>query len=119
MPTRHAIAYGDKTFVNQTASRALDTSYTNGDSYHSMLVIVTLRCAITLAGGVAKTVAKSDGSTPPTTAVSGSVGIEAGLLGEDNTFQLSFVVKPVDIYKLVTTQTNGTVTVEFWGEMLF
>ena len=119
MATRHQIAYTDKTFTDQTGSRALDTTYTNSDTYRSMLVVVTLRCAVTVATGAAWVIAKSDSSTPPTTAVSGNVGIETGLLNEDITVQLTFVVAPGKTYKLISTQTNGTVTMQFWGEMLF
>ena len=119
MATRHKIAYTDKTFTDQTGSRALDTTYTNSDANSSMLVIVSFHCNISVAAGAAYVIAKSDASSPPTTAVSGKVGIENGLLNEDSSVQISFIVAPGKNYKLISTQTNGTVVIGFWGEMLF
>lgn len=97
--------------VDQTASRALNTTYTNSSTL-PMLVGVTVRCAVTLAGGNAFI----QGASPVGTAASGQVGIEAGLLGEDNTFQLSFVVGPGEGYRVNTSTTNGTATMGSWFE---
>src|SRR5881396_769218 len=73
------------TNTDATASRALDTTYTNGA--RALLVCATVRCVASLAGGTATAQGKSDTSNPPTTVVSGICGIQAGLLGEDNSFQ--------------------------------
>jgi hypothetical protein len=97
------------------ATRAMDTTYTNA-SASSLLVMATVRCAITLAAGNAYVQAKMDTATPPTVAASGLVGIEAGLLGEDNSFQVSFVVNPGGTYIISSTATNGTVTLGKWME---
>lgn len=99
-----------------TGSRALNTTYTNTNQ-HSVLVLVTLRCAITLAAGNAYVQAKSDSASPPTTVASGVVGIEAGLLNEDNTFQLTFVAEAGKNYRVDSTATNGTVTIGKWMEV--
>lgn len=97
------------------ATRSLDTTYTNV-STSTLLVLVTVRCAITVAAGNAYAQAKMDTATPPTVAASGLVGIEAGLLGEDNTFQLVFLVNPGGTYIVSTSATNGTVTLGKWME---
>ncbi len=98
------------------ATRSLDTTYTNV-STSTLLVHLTLRCAVTLAGGNAYAQAKMDTEMPPTVAASGLVGIEAGLLGEDNTFQLVFLVNPGGTYIVSTSATNGTVTLGKWFEI--
>lgn len=98
------------------ATRALDTTYTNL-STSTLLVHLTMRCAVTLAGGNAYAQAKMDTATPPTVAASGLVGIEAGLLGEDNTFQLVFMVNPGGTYIVSTSATNGAVTLGKWFEI--
>jgi hypothetical protein len=97
------------------ATRALNTTYTNV-SASSLLVMATVRCAITVAAGNAYVQAKMDTATPPTVAASGLVGIEAGLLGEDNSFQVAFVVNPGGTYIISSTTTNGTVTLGRWME---
>lgn len=98
------------------ATRALDTTYTNL-STSTLLVHLTMRCAVTLAGGNAYAQAKMDTATPPTVAASGLVGIQAGLVGEDNTFQLVFLVNPGGTYIVSTSTTNGTVTLGKWFEI--
>ena len=78
---------------------------------------MTVRCAVTLAGGNAYVQAKMDTATPPTVAASGLVGIQAGLLGEDNSFQLVFSVNPGGTYIVTSSATNGTVTLGTWFEI--
>lgn len=104
--------------ANVTASRALNTTYANPNTVQSVLVIATVRCAITLATGTAYVQAKADTSSPPTTIATGKVGIEAGLLNEDNTFQISFVVPAgtTQNYRLDSTAVNGSVTLQSWFE---
>ena len=99
-----------------TPVRALDTTYTN-TSTSTLLVHMTVRCAVTLAGGNAYVQAKMDTATPPTVAASGMVGIQAGLLGEDNSFQLVFSVNPGGTYIVTSSATNGTVTLGTWFEI--
>jgi hypothetical protein len=101
-----------------TASRALNTTYT-APATRSIMVLATVRCAISLAGGNATAQGKSDGSTPPTTVASGIVGIEAGLLGEDNSYQLSFVVAAGQKYRIDSAATNGTVVLGKWFEVTY
>lgn len=103
--------------VDQSASRSANTNYTNANSKR-MMVITSVRCAITVAGGNAYVTAKSDTSTPPTTIVSSKIGIESGLLAEDNSYQIIFFVDPGCVYRLAKTTTNGTVTVGNWYELL-
>ena len=98
-----------------TGSRALDTTYTNSNT-RSILVQATVRCVVTTAGGNAYVQGKSDTATPPTVAASGIVGIQAGLLNEDNTFQCAFVVAPGKTYILSSAATNGTTTLGSWFE---
>jgi hypothetical protein len=95
--------------------RALDTTYTN-TSTSTLLVHLTIRCAVTVAGGNAYVQALMDTATPPTTAASGLVGIQVGLLDEDNSFQLVFLVNPGGTYFVDTTTTDGTVTLGTWFE---
>lgn len=113
------LASANKTNSDVTASRAVNTTYTNSSSTNSILVMTTWRCAITLAGGNAYVQAKSDSSSPPTTVVSGIIGIQAGLLNEDNSFQAVFVVEPSKNYRVDSSATNGTVTLGKWIEVSF
>ena len=105
--------------TDQSASRAKNTTYTNSDATHAIHVVVTGRCVITTLSGVTTMQGKSDSSTPPTTAVSGIVGIQAGLLGEDNSFEVSFWVAPSMKYRVDTVETTGTVTIGKWFETVF
>ena len=98
-----------------TPTRALNTTYTNV-STSTLLVHLTIRCAITVAAGNAYAQALMDTATPPTTPASGLVGIQAGLLNEDNTFQMVFLVNPSGTYNVTTSTTNGTVTLGTWFE---
>lgn len=102
--------------ANETAGRALNTTYTNA-SARSIMVTATVRCAITVAAGNAYVQAKSDSATPPVTIASGLVGIEAGLLGEDNTFQITFVVAAGMNYRIDSVLTSGTATLGQWFEV--
>jgi hypothetical protein len=79
-----------------------------------------VRCAISVAAGTAYVQAKADTSAPPTTIASGRIGIEAGLVNEDNTFQVFFVVPAgaTQNYRLDSTAVNGTVTLASWFEYL-
>lgn len=113
------LANASKTNSNVTGSRAVNTTYTNASSTNSMLVLATFRCAITLGAGTAYVQAKSDSSSPPTTVVSGIVGIQGGLINEDNSFQVVFVVEPSKNYRIDTTASNGTVTLGAWIEVSF
>lgn len=101
-----------------TTTRALNTTYA-GSSTKSTLVMVTVRCSISLAAGMATAQAKSDGTTTPTTIASGIVGIQTGLMGEDNSFQISFTVAAGMNYRLDTTATNGAVVLGEWFETTF
>lgn len=114
----HTVASAAITATDQTASRALNTTYTNPYADRSILVVVSCRCVITLAGGRADARAKSDTSTPPTTVVSGAVGIQSGLLNEDNAGHLVFVVPAgaTQNYRVDTVETNGTVAIGKWFE---
>lgn len=98
-----------------TPTRALNTTYTN-TSTQTLLVHATVRCAITLAGGNAHVQALMDTATPPTTPATGLVGIQAGLVNEDNSFQIVFLVNPGGTYYLQSSATNGTVTLGTWFE---
>lgn len=99
-----------------TPANSLNTTYTNV-STSTKLVHLTVRCAVTLAGGNAYVQAKMDTATPPTVAASGLVGIQAGLLGEDNSFQLVFFVNPGGTYIVDSSATNGSVTLGTWFEI--
>jgi len=120
----HVLRNGDMpssfagSFSNVTASRALNTTY-SGNANKALLILATVRCAITLALGVATMQAKQDTSTPPTTIASGIVGIQAGLLNEDNSFQLMFAVPKGtnQKYRIDSVGTNGTVTLGNWFEL--
>ena len=113
------LASASKTSTDATASRAKNTTYTNSSTDRSMHIMVTGRCAITTINGAATMQAKSDGSSPPTTAASGIVGIQNGIALEDNSFQLVFPVAPSMNYRVDTVETTGSVTIGKWFEMLF
>lgn len=102
--------------TNVTAGRALNTTYTN-TSARSIMVMATVRCAITVAAGSAYVQAKSGAATPPTTAASGIVGVESGLAGEDNTMQVAFVVAAGANYRIDSASSSGTVTLGQWFEV--
>lgn len=105
-----------KVFTDQSASRAINTTYTNLATI-SLMVIATVRCAISFVGGTATAQAKMDTSSPPTTIASGIVGIQVGLMGEDNTFQIAFAVNPGAQYRIDTTAVNGTTVLGKWFEL--
>ena len=111
------LSLASKVQDNVTASRALSTTYANQGT-SSLLCMVTVRCAVTLAAGVATAQAKADTSSPPTTVVSGLIGIQAGLLNEDNTYQLMFVVGTSLNYRVDTANTNGTTVLGSFFECL-
>lgn len=114
MATRYKIAFAP-TQTDVTGTRALNTTYTNAT--RSIMVMATIRCAVTLAGGNAYVQGKSDTATPPTVAATGLVGIQAGLLGEDNTFQVCFTVAAGKTYIITSATTNGTTTLGSWFEI--
>lgn len=105
-------------WTNITASRALNTTYTNSDPTRTLQIKVGVRCQITLATGIAYAQSKSDTATPPVTISSPIVGIQAGLAGEDNNFEIVSDVEPSKKYRVdSTTDANGTVTLDSWFEM--
>jgi len=107
-----------KVALNQTASRALGGVVTNNSSVRSMLVIVSARCSTGAGAGSATIQAFADTISPPVTAQSGIIGLNANpVLGEDNTFQISFIVHP--LYKFMVTATTtgtGAVVLDAWFE---
>jgi hypothetical protein len=117
--TTCTLATSNKVQIDQTGSRALNTNYTNSSTASSLMVMATVRCAISLAAGNAYVFGLSDGSSPCTTTASGLVGIQAGLLNEDNTFQLTFVVGTNTNYRINSVTTNGTCTLGKFFEMSF
>ena len=112
------LAFAHKGINNVTASRALATTYASGGT-SSLLCMVTVRCAITLVNGSAWVQAKADTSSPPTTVASGIVGIQNGLLNEDNSYICVFAVGTSLNYRVDTTNANGTTTLGNWFEMVF
>ena|SRR3990167_6237407 len=112
------LSLAHKSFTDVTGSRALATTYANGGTA-SLLCFVNVRCAITVAAGSAWFQAIADNGAPPTTVVSGVVGIQSGLLSEDNTFMCLFVVGTSLNYRVNTTNSNGTTTLNSWFEMPF
>lgn len=103
--------------VDLTASRALNTTYTNSDPTRTLHVEATVRCAITLAGGNAYVQGKAEVTAGvPAAVASGIVGIEAGLLNEDNSPQVSFYVMPGEKYRIDSSVANGTTTLGKWFE---
>lgn len=110
------LALTHKNIVNATASRALATTYANGAT-STLLCMVSVRCAITVASGSAWVQAKADGSSPPTTVMSGIVGIQNGLLNDDITAMCVFTVGTSLNYRVDTTNSNGTTVLGSWFEM--
>ena len=112
------LALSNKDILDVTASRNLSTTYANGGT-SALLCMVTVRCVVTLAAGSAYVQAKADTASPPTTAVSGIIGIQSGLLNEDNSFMVMFVVGTSLNYRVDTANTNGTTTKGSWFEMRY
>lgn len=102
-------------FASQT--RLLNTPYQNSNA-RPMMIIATARCSISVATGFAWVQGKSDASSNPVTVASGIVGIESGLLNEDNSFQIMFICQPSEYYQLDSSSNNGTVTLGLWFEAL-
>lgn len=106
--------------VDVTGQREKNTTYTNTNTNgNGMMILSTWRCTVTTLGGVATAQAKSDTASPPTEIASGVVGVQAGLLNEDNTFQLAFFVEPGATYRVDTVETAGVVTKDKWFEVYF
>lgn len=121
MPDRYLVGadtaglvYATPTQTNVTASRELNTTYTAGA--RPIIVNATVRCVVTVAAGSATVQGKSDGAAPPTTIASGIVGLQSGLLNEDNTFQISFTVAAGANYRIDSAVANGTATKGSWFE---
>lgn len=104
--------------VNQTALRALDSTFTNSDQTRSLMVMVTVRCTLTAANGTATLQLNADTASPPVTIVAGVIGFTGvGLNGESMQLQLVGIVQPGLNYRAVTVTANGTVTLNNWFEM--
>jgi len=105
--------------VDQTAARAIDgTVYTNTAS-SNLFITVSARCIIDTAADVANIQAFSDTAADPTTLATGKVGIEGGLLGQDISIQMVFIVRPYYKYKVVTTISAGcSATLGKWFETI-
>ncbi|KVW99509.1 hypothetical protein ABW22_01435 [Thiobacillus denitrificans] len=101
--------------VNATAGRALNTTY-NNNTISNKLVQVSARCVITLAAGSATIQGKSDTTATPVVVASPLVGIQSGLLNEDNTSMLTMVVAPGANYRIDSVVANGTATLGSWFE---
>lgn len=110
------LAAAAPTVSNVTASRGLNTTYSNATG-RAILVMATVRCVVTLAAGSATVQGKADGLATPTTVVSGLVGIQSGLLNEDNTHQAAFVALAGQNYRLDSVVANGTATLGSWFEI--
>ena len=65
--------------VNVTASRALNTTYTNSDPTRTIQVIAGIRSQITAAGGTAYAQGKASTAAPPVTIASPISGVQACL----------------------------------------
>ena len=103
--------------TKQTASRSLNTAFQNTTG-RPLMIQATARCNITLGAGTAFMQGKSDATATPAVVASGIVGIQAGLLGEDNSFQISFVVAPSAFYQISSTAVNGGVVLGEWFEII-
>ena len=103
--------------TKQTASRSLNTAFQNTTG-RPLMIQATARCNITLGAGTAFMQGKSDATATPAVIASGIVGIQAGLIGEDNTFQISFVVAPAAFYQISSTAVNGGVVLGEWFEII-
>ncbi len=100
-----------------TVSRALNTTYSNNDAVRTLHVTATVRCAISLDGGNAYIQGKAEVTAgDPAAVASGIVGIEAGLLNEDNSYEVNFYVMPGEKYRIDSSTTDGTVTLGKWFE---
>lgn len=89
---------------------ALNTVYAAEEK--RILVQATVRCSTTLAGGVAYVQAfhAQPSVTPPFIYhTTGIVGIENGVAGEDNSFQITFVVPEKFQYEIRSTVLDGSV----------
>jgi hypothetical protein len=113
------LASTNKSYTSQAGSRLLNTVYANTSTATSLMVMATVRCAISATTGTAYVQALADTSSPPTTSASGIVGIQAGLNGEDNTYQLCFVVGTNTNYIVTSTNSSGTTTLGSWYELIF
>ena len=86
--TTCTLASSNKVQTSQVDNRAFNGTYSNLSTSSCLMVMATGRCVITLAGGNAYMQAKVDTANPPTVTATGLIGIQTGLLNEDNSFQI-------------------------------
>lgn len=105
--------------VDLTASRLLNTTYTNFDQTRSLMVIVSCICANgAVAGQTVRFTVKADTAVPPVTPVSPEVGLFAGLASESNIFATVGIVAPGFNYRVDSTTSGASVvTLDKWFEM--
>jgi len=96
---------------NVTSTRTLDTQYINSNS-RSLEISVTAKAQITADNGSAVFFGNST-----TGLLSGSAGIEYGLLNETVIEQITFIVAPNSEYTVNSSVNNGSVILEDWREV--
>lgn len=100
-----------------TATRALNTTYTNFDKTRSLMVFASIGCFGGAAGGFAGANLLTDTATPPVTIMS-SIGLSPGLINEVNEFELFGIIRPQFNYRIGTTTTGtGALAIGRWIEV--
>ncbi len=109
------VSYNDTTVLgatnNLTTSRALGGLYINSNN-KSLMIFATARVQVTVLSGTALFYGVTNSSQ-----ASGQVGIESGLLNEEVTQQLVFIVPSNNNYSVNTSVSNGAVTLRDWREV--
>jgi hypothetical protein len=102
--------------INVSALRVIDaTTVYKNNSGRTIAVNLSARSTITSGGGTGFIEAESDATTTPVVIVA-SAGIQAGVNGQDNDYELSFFVNAAENYTFAVTATNATITYGHWFE---
>jgi hypothetical protein len=103
--------------VDVTTSRLLDTTYTNNSKTRTLQIKVYVRCVNGAGIGISRIFVVADTSTPPTTLVSGFVGLNPALPNESNNFQIVADIAPGLNYRVNSFLfLNGSIFLDEWFE---
>lgn len=108
---------------NGANTRSLDTNgtniYANPNSAKSIIIMASVRCAVSVLHGHAYVTGNTDTNANPTTIYT-IVGTEDGLAGQDVTVSVIFTVPAGTTYnyKIAALTSNGTCTLKYWFEIV-
>lgn len=115
------LANASLTITDQTANRSIDETYVNPSDTQSILVMANLLFDTTGGGRSISVQAKGDTNSPPTTPLSGEVGVTDTTNDVIYALQICFVVPAgsTQRYRLERVLTAGVATLQSWFEYTF